>query len=271
MTEENTSKPGAENRSNIQADSSTINFCKVWEKLLVRPRRRPFNSENEVIITIPIEFGYSFLSIFPVHKIDKTKTSTRAGLLIESNVNSTHGAKSTEQLVQVCLAGILREIGDPDRVLIVSTPHVGPSSLCTRSLAGRNIGSLAGSWSSSWDFWWRGFVNGAITLWSEILVRASWCPVVTFLATCPTHHENSTCFSDLSQGISGILCFFRFATCWQVRNQQGTIKNVAFETVLWKHQCTNKKTHIKMLQFMINHRIHKNHLIIKIKQILLVK
>jgi len=110
---------------------------------LVCPWGCPFNSKYEIVVTIPIEFGDSSLRIFPVDKVNKPKAPAHAGLLINGNINSAHRTKRTEQLQQIRLSCVFREVGYPHRVLIVPPPHIRsttPLSPCPHTR--RHVGSL---------------------------------------------------------------------------------------------------------------------------------
>ncbi|KAI5382495.1 hypothetical protein KIW84_070068 [Lathyrus oleraceus] len=87
-------------------------------------RGGPLNSQNEIVVAISIEFVNSPLSIFPADKVNKAKASTHAGLLIYSNIDPADSTKRPEKLKQIRLPCVLREVGYPNRILIVPPPHV---------------------------------------------------------------------------------------------------------------------------------------------------
>ncbi|KAK8549437.1 hypothetical protein V6N13_027190 [Hibiscus sabdariffa] len=74
---------------------------------LVCSRGGPFDSKDEIVVTVPIQLVNSSLSILSVHKVDETEPSTRARLLIHGDVHTSHGTEWSEKFVQVGLPGVL--------------------------------------------------------------------------------------------------------------------------------------------------------------------
>ena len=92
---------------------------------LTGPRSGPFNSEDEVIITITIQCADCSLCIFPAYEIDKPKSSAHVCVLVKGHVGSGYSAERMEQLHQILFAGVLRQVSHTYRVLVVPpTPHV---------------------------------------------------------------------------------------------------------------------------------------------------
>lgn len=182
----------------------------------VGPGGRPLDPENQVVVAIPVELVDGPLGVAAADEVDEAKAPANTRLLVHRDVHAANGAEGAEELEEVRLPRVLRQVCDPHRVLVVPAP-VREAPLAgaggARPHPRRHISTRPGARGRSCcRFGARGPVNERVGgRGGEVLVRTLRRPVVALLVADPADHENCTGFRHRGQGIRRG-CLLRLAT-----------------------------------------------------------
>mmetsp|Transcript_5550 Transcript_5550/g.8536 ORF Transcript_5550/g.8536 Transcript_5550/m.8536 type:complete len:309 (+) Transcript_5550:36-962(+) len=116
-------------------------FCSRRSRILWSTRTSPFEFENQVIVSITLQFLHGPCCIFSVHKRNKSKSSRYKSFLILGQIHTRYSSKWLKQILQIRFGGVFGNIGDTNRVEVVLAPLRHFSARGCFPCRGRNVSS----------------------------------------------------------------------------------------------------------------------------------